>query len=320
MRIVVFGSLNLDTTIAVDRRPDWGETILSHGTAVAAGGKGANQAAAAARLGDEQVVMVGRVGEDSAGAFLRAQLVSNGVVDRVRVDPARTTGSAVILRSPSGENAIVVAAGANDGVVADDLAALEAPDEPTVLVLQLEVPVKVVTEAAALAKSRGWHVLLNVAPVRPGADGLVGTADTLVANEVEAGQLTGLPVRDVAGAVVAGEMLLARGPSRVAVTLGEHGAVLVGRDGAWHAPAPAVDVVDTTAAGDAFVGALAVAIAEERPDVQALALAVAAGSLASTLAGAQPSLPDRARVLRVVTSVGVEEPGTPVRVTEGLPM
>lgn len=320
MRIVVLGSLNVDTALAVDRQPRWGETILAHGAATAAGGKGANQAAAAARLGTDRVVMVGRVGEDIGGTFLRAELAASGAVDRVRTDPAWTTGGAFILRSPSGENAIVVAAGANDAVVVEDLAALDEPDEPTVLVLQLEIPVATVAGAAALAKSRGWHVVLNPAPVRPGVEALIGLADTLVVNEVEAAQLTGLPLGDVDGAAAAGETLLARGPSRVAITLGERGAVLAAGGHAWYAPAPAVDVVDTTAAGDAFVGSLAVAIAEQQPDAASLALAVAAGSLATTRAGAQPSLPRREEVLRAATSVHVRELGTPLRMSEGLPM
>ena len=306
MRIVVFGSLNFDTALAVERQPAWGETILAQGASTAAGGKGANQAAAAARIGRTPVAMVGRVGADGAGAFLRAQLATSGVTDLVRTDPTLGTGGAFILRSPAGENAIVVAAGANDGVTVDDLATVPDPDEPTVLVLQLEIPLAVVADAVRHARQRGWHVVLNTAPVRPGAESLVDGVDTLVANEVEAAQLTGVDVRDAGDAATAGTILLRRGPSRVAITLGARGAVLVSPAGAWHAPAPAVHVVDTTAAGDAFVGALAAAIAEELAEPDALALAVAAGSLATTGAGAQPSLPDRAAVLRLAPSVGVE--------------
>ncbi len=303
MRIVVFGSLNLDTVLGVERRPHWGETILANDLATAPGGKGANQAAAAARLGHEQVVMVGRVGADGAGTFLRASLASSGVTDGVRIDPLRPTGGATILRNRTGQNAIVVAAGANDAAVVDDLTALEDPGQPTLLVLQLEIPVGVAAAAVAFARSHGWHVLLNTAPVRPAAASLVPDVDTLVANELEAGQLTARPVHDVTSAVQAARVLLQRGPSRVAVTLGEQGAVLLHRDQAWFAAAPAVAVLDTTAAGDAFVGGLSVATAEGRGGAEALALAVAAGSLATTRAGAQPSLPSRAEVEQLAASV-----------------
>jgi ribokinase len=190
-----------------------------------------------------------------------------------------------------------------------------------VLVLQLEIPVGVVRDALDLAASRHWHAVLNAAPVRDGADDLVEMANTLVVNEVEASQLVGAPVRDAAEAVSAGWALLGRGPGRVAITLGAQGAVLVTCAGAWHAAAPSVHVVDTTAAGDAFVGALAAGIAEGLPEDRLLAQAVAAGSLATTRAGAQPSLPGRAEAVEVAGSVVVVdmEP-TPERVGEGLPM
>ncbi len=306
MRIVVFGSLNFDTTLTVEHQPAWGETILAERASTAAGGKGANQAVAAARIGRSPVAMVGRVGADGAGAFLRAQLATSGVTDLVHTDPALATGGAFILRSPAGENAIVVAAGANDNVTVEDLAAMPDPEQPSVLVVQLEIPLAAVAGAIQHARRHGWHVLLNTAPVRPGAESLVDGVDMLVANEVEAAQLTGVTVLDAGDAATAGAILLQRGASRVAITLGAQGAVLVSRAGAWHAPAPVVDVVDTTAAGDAFVGALAVAMAEALADPDALALAVAAGSLATTRAGAQPSLPDRASVLSLAPTVGVE--------------
>ncbi|MGC8633767.1 MAG: ribokinase [Candidatus Limnocylindrales bacterium] len=319
MRVVVFGSLNLDTTFVVDRQPAWGETVLAQAVTVAAGGKGANQAVAAARVGAGRVLMVGRVGADASGAFLRSELARD-VTDRVGTDLTRPTGGAFILRRPTGENAIVVAAGANDGVELDDLASLEEPEAPTVLVLQLEIPVDVVREALVLAASRHWHVVLNAAPARNGADGIIPMANTLVVNEVEASQLVGLPVRNAAEALSAGRALLARGPSRVAITLGAQGAVLVTGTGAWRAAAPAVQVVDTTAAGDASVGALAAGIAEGLPEDRLLALAVAAGSLATTRAGAQPSLPARAEAVEVARSVVVEVEPAPERVAEGLPM
>ncbi len=320
MRVIVFGSLNADTTLDVDRQPAWGETILARGWSTAAGGKGANQAVAAARAGAPHVAMVGRVGADAAGSFLQAELEASGVEAHVTVDPSRATGGAYILRGPDGTNAIVVAPGANDAVELDDLARIDTSDDRTFLILQLEVPVSVVAESVALARARGWSVVLNAAPVRAGAADLVAGCDTLVANELEAAQLTGLSVGDVAQAVTAGEALRRRGPARVAVTLGAHGAVLVTDGVAWYAPAPEVDVVDTTAAGDAFVAGLAVALAQGLPDDRALAIAVAAGSLTTTRAGAQPSLPRHDEILHTATTVNVARIGTSPALSEGVPM
>ena len=305
MRVVVFGSLNLDTSFDVDHRPAWGETILASAASIAPGGKGANQAVAAARSGRVPVVMVGRVGADAAGPYLREQLAAAGVADAVRVDPALPSGTAFILRSAEGSNAIVVAAGANAGVRIDDLDELRPVDEPAVLVMQLEIPVHAVIAAAGLGRERGWHVLLNTAPAQALPDALLGTIDTLVANEVEAAQLTGLAVDGVEGATAAAEAIRSMGPGRVAVTLGAVGAVLVTPDGAWHAPAPAVRVVDTTASGDAFVGCLAASLAEGCHDRVAIARSVAAGSLAATLPGAQPSLPDRPAIDILASQVDV---------------
>ncbi len=308
MRVVCFGSLNQDVAFDVDRRADWGETIIARSMAVACGGKGANQAVAAARLGEVPVLMVGRVGRDGAGASLRAALSTAGVVDVVAEDPEAPSGSAFILRGPGGENAIVVASGANECASLVDLEPVATAHEPTVLLLQLEVPVAVVASAIEMGASRGWHVVLNAAPVRPGVDArLLRSVDTLVVNEVEASQLAGIEVGDVADAASAARVLLRDGPRRVAVTLGARGAVLVGETSAWHAHAPAVAVVDTTAAGDGFVGALAVSIAEAMPDDRALAFAVAAGSLATTRAGAQPSLPARGEARELAASVRVDE-------------
>ena len=307
MRVVVFGSINVDTTLRVSRRPRWGETVLAGDALVAAGGKGANQAAAAALLGSEPVFMVGRVGRDANGGYARRELEHAGVVDRVVVDEHATTGCAFIVGGRGGRNSIVVASGANARTTLDDLVALEEPWAATVLVLQLEVPVEAGAAAARLARERGWHVVLNTAPVRQLPAGFLESADTLVANEVETAQLTGRAVRDVPGAILAGRALRKLGPSRVAVTLGEQGAVLVSGARVLQAPAPRVAVVDTTAAGDAFVGCLAASIAEGCPDDVALGRAVAAGSLTTTRAGAQPSIPRRKEMLGLAAAIDVRD-------------
>lgn len=306
MSVIVFGSLNVDAFLDVDHAPAWGETVLARGSMRAAGGKGANQAVAARRLGAD-VRMVGRVGDDADGAFLRAALAADGIEDRLRLDAA-ATGSALILRDEAGRNAIVVNPGANAGAdVADlaDLARLAGEGPGTLLVLQLEIPLTAVAGAVGLAARSGWRVLLNAAPAQPLPDDLLAAVDLLVVNEHEATDLAVVPVSDVNGALAAAARLAARGPSRVAVTLGALGAVLVDSGRAWHAPAPRVAVIDTTAAGDAFVGALAVALLEAMPSERALAFAVAAGTLSVQVAGAQPSLPRRATVDALAAQVEV---------------
>lgn len=294
MSIVVFGSLNVDTFLDVDHEPAWGETVLASGSMREAGGKGANQAVAARRLGAD-VLMVGRVGDDADGAFLRAALAADRIEDRLTKGTA-PTGSAFILRDEAGRNAIVVNPGANAGADVADLASAADNRRGTLLVLQLEIPLAAVAGAVAIAVRSGWRVLLNAAPAQPLPADLLSEVEVLVVNEHEAGELGGVPVTDVGSARTAAQRLSARGPSMVAVTLGELGAVLVAEGQAWHAPAPRVDVADTTAAGDAFVGALAVALLEAMPAPRALGFAVAAGTLSVQAAAAQPSLPGRPAV------------------------
>jgi ribokinase len=305
MSIVVFGSLNADTTLDVARQPAWGETILAAGSSTAAGGKGANQAVAARRLGAE-VLMVGRVGRDSAGDFLRSSLAADGVGSGLTIDPEQPTGSAFILRGPGGRNSIVVAPGANAAVTVADLASVRC-ELPAVLVLQLEVPLAVSKAAVLLGRSRGWHVLLNPAPAAPVDEATLAAVDTLVANEHEATQLTGIKVTGVDSARSAAERLIEAGCRTVAVTLGDQGAVLLSHREAWFAPAPEVQAIDTTAAGDAFVGALAVSILQGLEPPDALRLAVATGSLAVTRKGAQPSLPARSEAVALAATVSVME-------------
>lgn len=311
--MIVFGSLNVDMVLDVDHAPVWGETVLARASLRAPGGKGANQAVAARRLG-ARVRMVGRVGDDADGAFLRAALAADGVEDGTALDRA-PTGSAFIVRDDAGRNAIVVNPGANAGADVADLASL-ADDQPagTLLVLQLEIPLTAVAGAVGLAARRGWRVLLNAAPAQPLPDDLLAAIDILVVNEHEATDLAAVPVVDVGSALAVAGRLAARGPSMVAVTLGELGAVLLADGTAWHASAPRVPVVDSTAAGDAFVGALAVALLEAMPPRRALGFAVATGTLSVEAAGAQPSLPRRpaadAMARKVdVSSHRVEPPG-----------
>ncbi len=274
-RVTVVGSINLDLVASAPRLPVAGETVTGATLARHPGGKGANQALAAAKLGAE-VALIGRVGGDAMAGEALALLRAGGVdLSGVAIDPAAPTGVALIAVDPSGENQIVVAAGANHAVKVENLPdRLRGP-----VVLQLELPVAVVEAAAA--RTDGF-VAVNLAPAAPVSDALLARADLLIVNEGEA--------------AFYGEQLHAR-CGRVIVTMGAAGAVMfeAGAQVARATP-PTVSVVDTTGAGDAFVAAIVVALDEGMGAAEALAFACAAGAIAATRAGAQPSLPSRAEL------------------------
>lgn len=289
--ILVVGSLNVDLITRVARLPHPGETVVGGQFHTAAGGKGANQAVAAARLG-AAVHMIGRIGRDAFGSSVRAELERAGVaVEHIAYDDEMPTGTAQIVVDDNGQNAIAVASGANACLQpADVMHAAAAWSGAALLVLQLEIPLVTVAAAIAAAQERRLPVLLNAAPAQALPDELWRVADWLVVNEVEAEQFAGRALRTADEAC---DVALAlRHPGhQVVVTLGEHGAVLADERGATLVPAPAVDVLDTTAAGDAFVGALAAALQRGVENVDAIRRAVVAGSLACTRLGAIPSLP-----------------------------
>ena len=296
--ICVLGSINMDLVVHAPRFPAPGETLLGGPFETFPGGKGANQAVAAARLAPagEGVGLIGCVGDDAHGVELRDVLRREGVdVSGVLQRPGTATGVGVITVSSSGENQIVVASGANATLSPEDVErCAEAIAGARVLVLQLEIPLDSNRCAARIAASSGTRVVLNAAPAAKLPDDLLAAVDVLVVNEIEARMLAGDEDSPVGELVRA---LRARGPRTVIATLGERGALCAGAGGAIEQPAHAAVAVDTTAAGDAFVGALAVALHEGRAMESALALACAAGSLAVARAGAIPSLPDRATTL-----------------------
>lgn len=291
--IVIVGSLNMDLVVRAPRMPAPGETLFGSDFRTISGGKGANQAVAAARLG-ATVTMAGRVGEDAFGLALIQGLVEAGVATRfVQRDPSAATGIAVIVLDASGQNSIIVASGANMRLTADDVNAAEpAIATASAVVLQLESPLAAVERALELARHHGVATILNPAPAQPLSDRLLKRVDFLVPNETETALLTGITVDDLPAARRAAERLRAMGTGSVILTLGSNGALLAG-DETLHLPAHPVTVVDTTAAGDAFVGAFAVALAEGHPVVEAVRWANAAGALAVTRLGAQPSMPTR---------------------------
>lgn len=293
-KITVVGSLNMDLIVRTPRIPSSGETIIGSGFHTAPGGKGANQAVAAARLG-AQVSMVGRVGKDEFAATLLENLtLANVNTQFVIQDPEAPTGVALIEVDDSGENSIVVASGANMRVTSLDVdAAQEAIYAADLLLLQLEIPLKTVLQAAVLAKRKNVIVVLNPAPARKLTSELLNLVDILIPNETETALLTGLPVGSQSEIWVAASSLLTSGVKTVILTLGENGALLSQEGKNDKFPAFQVNPVDTTAAGDAFVGGFAVALAEGKSVTEAIRWGNAAGALATTKLGAQPSLPMR---------------------------
>ena len=290
--VVVLGSANLDIVVPVPHHPATGETVLGGHHDRIPGGKGANQAVAAARLG-ARVAMVGRVGSDDAGGTLRAALQGAGVDCRhLAVDGQAASGLALIGVDRSGDNTIIVSPGANDRVGPDDVAAA-APflASAAVTLVQLEVPAMAVEAAAAAS---GGKVVLNPAPASLLSAALLERVDVLVPNRIELAQLAGSAEAD--GLTAVEEMARGLPVPTVVVTLGADGAILVSGGDALFLPAPPVEVVDTTGAGDAFCGAIAEALARGVAIDEATARAVHAGSLATTRRGAQPSLPTKAQV------------------------
>lgn len=296
--IAVLGSLNMDLVVTVPHLPRLGETIAGHDFQMIPGGKGANQAAAVAKLGGK-VAMVGRVGADAFGGSLRANLLRFGVnVDHVIIDEESATGIAMILvDSLNGENSIVIAAGANGRVSLEDLRkAAPLFGEAKVLILQFEVPLQVVEHAAELARQHGLKVVLNPAPAYPVSLDFLLKADYLILNETETEILSQDEVRDLESAKVAAQALVGRGLPVVIVTLGERGALLATSREMVHVPARRVQVVDTTAAGDAFVAGFTVALLNGFSLDDAARYAVCAGTLTVTKFGAQTSLPSAEEV------------------------
>lgn len=294
--IAVVGSSNTDMIISMGRIPKPGETIIGGDFAMAAGGKGANQAVAAARAGG-RVSFIARVGDDLFGEQAIRGFAADGIdVRHVLKDGSAPSGVALIFVGGDGENSIGVASGANARLSPDDIAlAREAIGSAGVLLVQLEIPIETV-RAAVLAAARDARVILNPAPAQPLDDDLLGRVSILTPNETEAALLTGLEVEDEAGAALAAEALRRRGPEIVIITLGAKGALVSDASGTRLVPAFSVDPVDTTAAGDVFNGALAIALSEDRPLDEAVRFANAAAAISVTRPGAQPSAPGRTEI------------------------
>lgn len=287
--VFVVGSINQDYVFTVDRRPQAGETVSGATLVTRCGGKGANQAVAAAESG-AAVTMLARVGADAAGVVQRHDLDVRGVdVSLIAQAAGVSTGAAFITVTPDGENSVIVAPGANGMIRAPDVTVVaHLITESSVMVAQLEIPLEAVEEAINLCGA-STRVVLNAAPFSPLPRSVLERIDTLVVNENEAASLVGAPL----GGLTAEEMatlLLGQGPRHVVVTMGSRGAVVASVGTCTHVPAQQVSVVDTTGAGDVFVGTLAALLADDQPLGQAAETAVHRASASVTFIGARSPL------------------------------
>jgi ribokinase len=309
-RICVVGSINVDLVVRCARLPRPGETISARDVTEVPGGKGANQAVAAARLGAD-VTMVARVGDDAFGERLRNGLRENAVVvDRVLTTPDCASGVAIVAVEDSGENAIVIVPGANGRLTpADVMASPDLVREADMVLVQLEVPLETTIAAIQLAREYGTPVILDPAP----APALGDKRDPLLAellkvevacpNEAEALALTNVRIETIADAEQAACCLRSLGPKYGIVTLGARGAVVCEPDSRPAlVPAFDIDAIDTTAAGDAFAAALAVQLAQKAPIPDAVRFACAAGAFAASRRGAQPAMPTQSDVVALIAN------------------
>lgn len=303
MSVLVFGSLNLDLVTYADKLPAIGETIVGEKLLKFPGGKGLNQAIAARRAGSE-VLMVGSIGNDADGDYLFDILKSENIDPKFITKTSEQTGIAVIEVSKSAENRIIIIAGANSKTRFSNEVLTSSPSV-AVSLAQLETPIAEVAKFIHESKAAGKITILNPAPIQKLDQQLLQDTDYLIANETEASFLIGSAVEHLSKdeALTIARQLQKNGSKKVIITLGEQGSVYLDQEKELFTPAYKVKAVDTTAAGDAFCGAFATAISENKPVEYALKFASAAGGLAATKAGAVPSLPTQQEILSMFTSL-----------------
>ena len=303
MSVLVFGSLNLDLVTYADKLPAIGETVVGEKLLKFPGGKGFNQAIAARRAGAE-VLMVGSIGNDLDGDFLFDILKSENIDHKFITKTSEQTGIAVIEVSKSAENRIIIIAGANSKTRFSNEVLTSSPSV-TVSLAQLETPIIEVARFIHESKAAGKITILNPAPIQKLDQQLLQDTDYLIANETEASFLVGNAVEHLSKdeAVMIARQLQKSGAKKVIITLGDQGSVYLDQEKELFTPAYKIKAVDTTAAGDAFCGAFATAISENKPVEYALKFASAAGGLAATKAGAVPSLPSQQEILSMITSL-----------------
>lgn len=300
--VLVAGSINTDLVARVSKAPTAGETVTGSAFAMFGGGKGANQAIAAARSG-APTAMLGALGDDDFGRQRRADLEAEGIDTRsvARRDTASSGVALIVVEEETGQNRIAYVPGATLTITPDDARAAVARVQPAIVVATLEPPLGALAALLDVSRERGATVVLNASPEAPGARPLLARVDVLVVNETEAADLLGYPVSAANGEAAALD-LAALGPPTAVVTLGAVGAAVAHDGRAASIPAPRVNVIDTTGAGDAFGGALAAALARGTEALAATRAGIVAGSLATTVAGAYPSMPRRAAIERMLAA------------------
>lgn len=308
MAIVVIGSLNMDMVVRTNRAPEAGETLMGQVFTLSPGGKGANQAVAAARMGAE-VTMIGRVGKDTFGSEMLEIIKREGIdIEHISTSETQATGVASIVLEESGENRIIVVPGANIDLNVDDIQVLESViSQAELIVLQLEMDLTMSEHAIAIAHRHGIPVILNPAPARVLKDEMLAQVSYITPNETEAGILTGMIVDSIETAEQAARILLQKGVQNVIVTLGSKGALIVNAEGAKAIPGFPVQAVDTVAAGDSFNGALAQQLVLGKSLEEAVSFANAVGALAVGKEGAIPSLPQLSEVEQFLNRVSAGE-------------
>ncbi len=305
-KVTVLGSANVDLVIRAERMPNRGETLIGETFDIFTGGKGFNQATAAARLGT-QVTLIGRIGDDPFADVLRSAIESEQIDNRfVKTDAESGTGIATIVVEPDGDNSIIVVPRANMQITPADID--EAKDciaNADVLLLQLETPIDASERAAEIAKANDTIVILDPAPARPLPPSLLSQVDILTPNATEAALLSGHAVNTLEAGIVTAEVLQTQiatdSHAAVVLTLGEQGVLLYTPTQSIHVPALSVDAVDTTGAGDAFSGALATALANGNDLYEAVKFATAAGAAAVTVLGATPSMPTHEKIEAILS-------------------
>ncbi len=292
-KIIVVGSANTDMVVKIDKHPLPGETRLGGDFFMNAGGKGANQAVAAARLGGK-VAFVAKVGNDIFGKQTLDGLTNEQIdTSHVFIDETAPSGTALIIVNAEGENSIVVASGANAKLSVDDVSSIAELTDTAFILMQLETPIETIAAVINTARKNGIHVILNPAPAQQLSNTILEGLFLIVPNESEASILTGITVTDLETASKAADVLLQKGVSHVIITLGKQGAYFKSSFKELLIPAPIVTAIDTTAAGDTFCGALTVALSEGKDWEDAIRFAIAAASLSVTRLGAQSSVPFR---------------------------
>jgi len=307
-RVLVIGSLNMDLVVVAQRHPEIGETILGNSFATNPGGKGANQAIAAARLG-ASVQIIGCVGEDSFGQSLQENLIKNGVdCTLLKTTPKTSSGIALITVDQAGRNSIIVVPGANHDLAPIGIEALEEKIASAGLVIiQMEIPLDSVWTSMRIAKKHDVPVLLNPSPANPIPDEYLNGLDYLVLNESELASITLLPTTTIAEIKRAINVLMDKNVKRIILTRGEQGCFYMDREKEYDLPSYRVRAVDTTAAGDAFIGGFAQALTTGQNIPSALKNGVAAGAFTVTKAGAQISLPTRQDLQDFITQMSAKE-------------